>query len=282
MEEVALTFSADPSDAVFAWDLRSGAVIAKYASVGAATSSSSASSAAATMALTSNTHALLGQHAFIATVPDKPLLMSYLWHQEQPFRKSVVAEKMSCLAASANGQWLIAGAPSGKLYLWLVRPRESSPFSASQAIQHRSLTRSLADQHGRGRVGVGRTLQGRLERGVRSRRCARAERRSGCRHQRVARGAARRDRSRCVGRRWQLDDAAAGGVVQRPLAADHEPVRRHRRPAGSHRELVARSYVQGVGPWNQGARVLDHVPRGHRVCDVRRRRDGALCWQHLG
>ena len=264
MEEVALTFSADPSDAVFAWDLRSGAVIAKYASVGAATSSSSASSAAATMALTSNTHALLGQHAFIATVPDKPLLMSYLWHQEQPFRKSVVAEKMSCLAASANGQWLIAGAPSGKLYLWLVRPRESSPFSASQAIQHRSLTRSLADQHGRGRVGVGRTLQGRLERGVRSRRCARAERRSGCRHQRVARG------------------AAAGGVVQRPLAADHEPVRRHRRPAGSHRELVARSYVQGVGPWNQGARVLDHVPRGHRVCDVRRRRDGALCWQHLG
>ena len=67
------------------------------------------------------TNGLCASEHFVATAErDRSFVHLWSWGKEQPHFRCQAPERLTCVAATADGAHCFAGAASGKLYLWQV------------------------------------------------------------------------------------------------------------------------------------------------------------------
>ncbi|EKX49126.1 hypothetical protein GUITHDRAFT_136290 [Guillardia theta CCMP2712] len=62
--------------------------------------------------------ATVGRDFFAVPLANKPTLHVFNWRKDQPHAKMSLPEKVCSIAANADGSYILAGAETGRVYLW--------------------------------------------------------------------------------------------------------------------------------------------------------------------
>jgi len=107
MEEIAFV-SGEAGD-LLAWNIRTGVILGSY---------KQNSSGIHSMAYLENSNCLaIAQY-------NKPAIHTFSLSKEHPLLKSVIPEKLTSLATSKSGEYVVGGSATGKLYMWMTSSGE--------------------------------------------------------------------------------------------------------------------------------------------------------------
>lgn len=102
LQEVVLSVSLE-DDSAHLWDLRTATTLVSYRP-----------------AATQGSIATVGKDLFVVPQPGKASLHVFGWRRDQPHSRCSLPEKLTTIAASADGAFMIGGGATGRLYLWEV------------------------------------------------------------------------------------------------------------------------------------------------------------------
>lgn len=101
-QEVVLSVSSE-DDSAHLWELRTATTLVSYRP-----------------AASEGGLAVVGKDLFALPQPGKASLHVFGWRKDQPHARCALPEKLTALAASADGGFMVGGGATGRVYLWEV------------------------------------------------------------------------------------------------------------------------------------------------------------------